>query len=1227
MKSSISRFVRRILPVILLCLGSGLAFGQLDTGSLSGTVLDNTGAAINGATLTAKDSASGSTYNTTTTNSGRYVFTSLRPGTYNITVAAQGFANGQVTALIIAIGTRSGHDFSLAPGNATETVTVEANGPSLDTETSDIGTVISQKQVEDLPLATGSSMRSFSNLTFLTPGAVGPGTNGGTTYTKIGGGQEFGSDNLIDGISTQRSENGTGYFDQMTPSVDAVEEFRVETLALPAYLGRTTGGLANFKTKGGTNDYHGTVYEFYRNTIFDANNYFNKGNALLNGVTQDYNPAATLANPNPYRRPIDMHNDYGVTFGGPIRIPHVYNGKDKSFFFFAFEKVPTSTGHTILSTVPTDAERGLTNGSNGTIGDFSSHLGSAIPNLVNPCTGGQVLSGQIFDPSTSTTVNGVECRQPFTNNQVPIGQSAVAKNVLALIPRSNYTGPGSQNYVYTTVEQIDQTDESLRLDQNIGTRHHLFFFGNMRENFDSGVADLPEPINSGSQLQDFYAKLMRVGYDFTITPNLVNQLTFGANRTNSINIAPVVNQNTNWNTQLGIPNTPQSGVTFPLFNIGENLPTLGSANNDHNVDNALIVDDNVTWQKGKHSVRMGGTIRWQQFSYMNSGPAAGTFSFARAQTAASNTATAEAQSGNGLASFLLGQTSASSRTLQVHAPRWIQNYYAVYAQDDWKVLSNLTLNLGLRYSIDTPRHEAEGDVSAFDPTISNPLANGRLGALRYGGIGTGRDGNKREQFADTYFKGIEPRVGFSYAPGWLNNNTVIRGAYTIMYGPLIYSDYGQGLSAGFTTYTPAQNNDPYLTAGQLDNGPPTLALTPTISSTYLTGSAVDYVHKTDGRPASVQNYTLEVQQQLATDLIFTIGYLGSRGTHLRSLVWWDNSLNPSYFGLGDTLVSTVGSAAANAAGVSAPFPNFFNVSNGAVGQALLPYPQYGYMNNDSYLQNRGQSTYSALEAKLQRHFHNGLNLLASYTWSKTVTDADNIQPYQQVVISQGGTQNPYDLRAEKVVSTQDVPNNFVVSYLYDLPFGKGKRFMSSSNKLVNALVGGYRVGGIDRYNSGQPISFWGALGIPYFDGGVRFQRNPGQSYKTAAARSGHYNIFDFVSNTDHDNVNTTSYFNRAAFIDLNDTAHRGTGGFRLGNMPRNSGDMRTPIYLNEDFTFNKRIDIRENVWLDLKLDAFNLFNRHVFSKPDSGINDDNFGQITGTLDTPRSLQIEAKMHF
>ncbi len=1211
--------VKLVAVVLMLCFGATFASAQIDTGSLAGTVSDGTGGVIPGAQVVATETQSGSVYRATASSSGAYVFSSLRPGTYNVTATAPSFKVARATGIPVYVTTRASHDFVLTAGATTETVTVDANAPSLETETSDVGTVLTPDQVENLPSAAGGAMRSFAALTLLTPGAVGTGTNGGTAFVKIGGGQTFGSDNLLDGLSTQRSENGTEYFDQMTPSLDALEEFRVVTLAPPAYLGRTTGGLANFKTRGGTNTYHGTVYDYFRNTIFDANSYFNKGNAGKNNVTQDTSRA--------FARPSDMHQDYGLTLGGPIRIPHVYNGQDKTFFFFSYEQVPSTFGHTSYSTVPTLAERGLSNGSNGTIGDFSGVLGSALPGVTNPCNSNNpVLAGQIFDPTTTKSVNGVECRTPFANNQIPLTRSAVAQKVLALIPLPNYTGAGTSNYIYQYNEKVNQFDNSLRLDQNFGTRHHLFVFMNARENFDTGVADLPGPINTGSQEQDFFAKLIRIGYDFTITPNLINQINLGGNRINSYNSAPAVFNGINYDAQLGIPNTPSSGNTFPLFNIAD-MSGLGSSNADDNVDNALLADDNVSWQKGQHSVRIGGSYRWTEFSYENNGPAAGFFNFSRTQTSGVNNATAESGSGYGIASFLLGVPSATGRSLQIHFPRWIQNYYAAYAQDDWKVRHNLTLNLGLRYSIDTPRHEAAGDITSFDPTLPNPAANGLPGALHYGGVGAGRDGNKNEQFADTYFKNFEPRVGFAYSPSFMHDKVVLRGAYTIMSGPLIYADYGQGLSAGFTTSTPAQTNDPFTYPGLLDAGPPTLSLSPIIDPTYLIGGNVDYVAKTDGRPASVQNWTLETQTQLAPDLILTIGYLGERGTHLRALVYWENSLNPAYFGLGNTLYQPVQSAAGAAAGISAPFANFFNVTNGLVGQALLPHPQYGYINNDSYLQNRGQSTYNAMVVKLDRKFRNGLNLLASYTFSKTFTDADSIQPYFATVLAQSGTQNPFDLKAERSVSEQDVADNGVISYLYDLPVGKGKRFLGGSNKWVNAVVGGYRLGGVLRYVSGQPIGFYGAQGIPFFDGGVRFSRNVGTSLLTPAAKSGHYNVFNFTQNTNTNNPNPTGFFNRSAFIDVNDATHRGSGPYSLGNMPRNDDEWRTDFYSNEDMNLNKHFDIHKDIAADLRWEVFNVFNRHVFNKPNSGVNDPNFGQIGGLIDGPRSMQLVLKIRY
>jgi hypothetical protein len=1231
------RLRRGIFPFLLtvvLLLGGRMATAQLDTGSLGGTVTDTTGAAIPGAHLTAIEQTTKTAYKTTSSSTGEYVFPSLKPGVYIVTAEAPEFSKEQVTSLPIYVSTRASKDFKLTVGQDTQTVTVDADGPTLETETSDIGTVITPQQVDELPIESGGAIRSLTQLIFLTPGAVGPGTNGGTTYTKIGGGQTEGSDLLIDGVSTFRSENGSGYFDQDTPNPDVVDEFKVETLSLPSYFGRTTGGVANFKTASGTNDYHGTVWDYFRNKIFDSNNWFSKGQAIQDGTTQN-NPL--------FQRPVDTHNDYGVTLGGPVRIPFLYNGKDKTFFLFGFNQVPNKSGYTSIAQVPTLAERGLTNGSNGTIADFSAYLTNQNlgPNGAvydNPCNGQPMYYGAIYDPSTTKTVTQggtvIECRSAFTNNQVPISTNPVVQKLLKLIPLPNYTTSGTQNYRMTGSLPNTNTVYTLQVDQNLGTRNHLYFFGSHRENSSAGQPNLPGPIDSGSNNQDLFSEYIRLGWAFTITPRFVNTLTFGGNRTNSYNDAPIAQSGTNWDSTLGIANTPQPGPTFPVINIGNGITSLGSPNFDDNADNALILDDMVSWQKGHHGITFGGLYRWQQFSYVNSGPAAGTFNFASTQTAGVNQAVGgnpENETGNSIASFLLGDLSSSSRTVQLQAPRWLSYYWAAYIQDDWKVRNGLTLNLGFRYSIDTPRHEADGDISSFSPTVMNPEA-GILGGLKFGGVGPGRDGNKNETFAQTYKKNFEPRIGFAYAPDFWHEKVVVRGNYSIMYGPVAYSDYGQGLNAGFTVNTPAANNDPFVGSGTIDAGPLSVPTTPNVDPGQLNNETADYVFPGDGRPGMVQNYSLEFQTQLAPDLILTTGFLGERGTHLRGLTFWPNSLNPGYFGLGNLIYQPITSPAAQAAGIPIPFPNFIAVTGGndLVGQALEPFPQMGYLNNDSYLQNHGQSTYDALEVKLDRKFRSGLSLLLSYTWSKTLTDADSIQPYYATVLGQGGTQNPYDLKAEKCVSTQDVPTNFVASYLYELPVGKGKKFLGNSNKFVNALVGGYRIGGINRYLSGQPVSFYGATGVGYFDGGIRYNLKQGVDFETPAGASKHYNPLSFQPIYTGLTENPTAFWNASKFIDENANvgAPGGPTGFTFGNDKRNDALARQAAYFNEDLNLNKHFNIVEGVGADLRFDLFDAFNRHGFGKPNTGVSSPtSFGQITYLNEGPRTAQLVLKIKF
>ncbi len=1142
----------------------------------------------------------------------------MRPGTYEVKVTAKGFKDGVYNGVIVTVGGQISQDVALAVGSASESVEVTAGTVTLEKESSDIDASISPEQVADLPLVVSGNLRTLSTLEFLVPGTVGPGTSSGGSgfqMTKINGGQEEGTDYLVDGLTTNRQENGSGSFDIVSPSVEAVNEFHISLSGLSAELGRTTGGIANFNTRGGTNEYHGVVYNFYKNAALDGNNWFNNGYLA---TTTDPTVRATL------QRPVDTKNDYGLTLGGPVRLPHLYNGKDKTFFYFSWEQLRYSTGSAITSLIPSPAELG----SNGQYFDFTSSLGAQIFNSngtpASDACNAKLYYGEIFDPATE--VNG--CRTPLTYNgvlnQIPIDrESKVATAVAKFIPAPNLTGNGTNNYAFDSHDTLSQTVYSFRIDENLGAKHKLWGFFSSRENSDEGNnLNLPAPItSSGGAKVDQLGKLYRMGWDWIISPSLINSLTFGTNRSNNFNTSPAAAGSANWDAALGIANG--SGPVFPGFEfIGSPYPSFGENVYSQDTDNTIALNDIVHWQHGAHSFKFGGELQYHQFSFISKigGTCSGNqgcFTFYNNQTASDTSYLGS--DGNSFAAFLIGESATANALAQLHSPRWITRYGAAFAQDDWKLRSNLTLNLGFRWSYDTPRHEAAGDTAIMDPTAPNSAANGIPGALVFAGVGPGRNGNKGETWANTYYKDFEPRVGFSWSP-YADGKVVFRGNGGIYYGPLVYADFGQGTTQGFTVNQTLFTADP-LDGPLVDNGLPLLPTTPDTDPTQLNGQGVDLIEKSFGRPAMVETWTLENQYQITPNLFFSVAYLGQHSTHLHGLIDYPNDMALSGLALGNQLFNV-------ATGVQLPYANFQTTwgGTGNLSQALRPFPQYGYINEDSYLQNVGQATYNALTVKLEHRFHSGLQILGAYTFSKTLTDADAIQPYYSTLQNQGGTQNPYDHKAEKVVSNEDIPNNVVVSYLYELPVGHGKALLSNTPKLVSAVISGWRVSGVQRYLGGQPISFFGANGIPGFDNGIRPNRIVGQAVKNSVK----FNPFTF-SNTGNFGPGsgscTTGFWNCSAFSDPNSGANRGTGAWTFGDFPRNSADIRGFAYYDEDFRINKNIPIHENVRADFSGEMFNAFNRHAFNKPDSGIQDDNFGQVSSTLLGPRNVQFTLRVTY
>lgn len=1241
--------------VAVLLGGSGRLFAQLDTGSVSGTILDPAGKMVQAAQVSIKGVETGTTYSTISSSTGYYVFPSVRTGTYTLSVSAAGFKTAVNRGIVVSVASHTALNVTLDVGSTAETINVEANAQTLEADTSVIDASIQPEQVDRLPL-TVAGWRSLESIETLVPGVVGVGeASSGTDTIKINGGQEMGTDFLVDGITTNRQQNGSGSFGILSPSVDAVNEFHVSIASLPIEEGRTTGGVANFNTKGGTNEYHGSVYEFFKNAALDANSWFYNGY-----IAQQGNTAAARAQ---YKRPADTKNDYGLNLGGPIRIPHLYNGKNKSFFFFNWEQWRQNYGGTITSQLPTPAQLG----SDGQYFDFSALLGAKLG--TSPC-GETVYAGEIFDPQYDNTV--IPCRYAGfgqtvsgtpgnysasgnPTNKIPINRaSAIAKHFvdtyLMPLAKQEVSGNSSYNYAYRSPGTVSNTAYSIRIDQNIGEKHKVWGFWSSRENTDSGGnSNMPPPIQTCCGTIDQLGKLFRAGWDWIVTPSVINTLTVGGNRSNNINKSKASKMGTAWDQQFGIANGFSND--FPVFKFyGNTFGGFGQQEDSTDVDNVIAVNDILHWQHGAHSFTFGGEGQYHQYSWVSkiggtcSGNA-GCFEFWDNQTASDEHYWG--QDGNSFAAFLIGETGAASNLNDLHAPRWIMHHLSLFIGDNWKVKPNLTLNLGVRWSYDTPRHEAAGDTSIWDPNLTDQATTAGLypqakGALVFAGKGAGRNGSRNETWGTVYKRDFEPRVGFAWEPQAFNNKAVVRGSAGIYYGPLVYADYGQGTVQGFTVSGDLFSADP-LDGVPLDNGLAQLSTTPNLNPNQLDGTNIsaDYVAKSNGRPGMVENWALETQYQINPHLFATLGYLGMHATRLHAMLTYMNDMPDKYMALGDWLnwwAIAPGPAGWNGPSME-PYANFSCASgctwpiNEPESQALRPFPQIGYINSDSYLQNLGQSTYEAMEAKLEQRFHNGLNILASYTFSKTLTDADVIQPYWSTLQNGGAVQDPENLRGEKAVSSEDVPNNFVVSYIYELPVGKGKHFLGSAPKAVNALISGWSVSGIHHYQSGQPISIFGATGIPGKNSSVRFDRVAGQPVKNKNYKGPL--SFDSTSNA---TACATGYFNCAAFYDPNlftnrDPAGTGPTGqgnpWRFGTMPRNSADIRGPGYASEDFGISKVIPITERVKVDLRGELFDAFNRHIFTRPVSNLSSSatNVGQIGGLQLGPRNIQLHLKITY
>ena len=1279
-----SRDKKSLIGFLLLAVlaFSVRSFAQSTRGELAGTITDSSGAVVAGAKVEATGVDTGIKNSTVTTSSGAYHFPEIAIGRYNVTVTATGFATATRTGVPVTINSTTALNIPLTPGTVSQNITVDASAPTIESQSSDIGGTISQQQIEELPLAVAAGvggLRSPEAFAFLVPGTTGPGSGGGQSvgglnnngvfFAKLAGGQSYGAEVMLDGASITRSENGSS-FDETSPSIEALQEFKVTTSSPSAELGRTTAGFESFATKQGTNSYHGTAFTIVKNAALDANQWFNNGYKVT-----ECTPGANCQ----FDRGQDSKFNYGGTFGGVVRIPKLYNGRDRTFFFFAWEQYKLQLGGVAQSTVPTAT--GGTTGLGEIGGDFSAVLGGPTQ-VINPCTGQPVLQNQIFDPATTQAgAGGVLCRLPFAGNIVPSTRfSSAAKALVAGLPAPNQAATQNppygffNNYSQSSVAPTENTTYTVRIDESLTEKHKIFGSYSSRDNFSvHGIANLPQPFNNSAYPQDFQTHYTRVGWDYVISPTLLNHLNLGYNRTNSKNFAQSIGAGRTA-TQAGAPNFYSDA--FPIVNwdgLDSFSPWMIGQGGD-NIDNGARVNDSVSWQKGRHSFKFGVDWRHQQYSVLDK--SIPTINFLRSETdVAALAGIPQFQSGNSFASFLLGEVDNSNQTIFNNNPRWNSHYYAGFVEDDIKVSPSLTLNIGLRYDVDVPRHEAHNDTSAFSFTAPDAAAGGLPGALEFG-----KTCNCNSAWAETWRKDIGPRIGFAYLLPGTNGKLVLRGGGALIYGPLQYSDFGASMTQGYTqgrgvgsNFTGPGTAGGFTPAFQLDSGyaPWTPSyFAPSTDPTQLTaeggpGTFVavggEVIQPIYGRPDMTSNWSLQIQDELAQDLIFTLGYIGQTAQNLHSGDMTNfNNISPNQFSLGDELNDrqyAIPEGGSNS-GVNAPYSTFL----GNLGQALRPYPQYDYIQGDCCLENIGHSSYEAMVASLNRHFRQGFNLQVSYTWSKNETDADSAIPFSYDG-SRSQSQNSSDHHAEKSVSIQNIPQQLSISYLYQFPFGKGRKYLNT-NRALDLLVGGWELGGIQRYQSGQPVDFGCATGVPYYQNCFRFTRGP------AASPGG------FASDAYRRNKNKPNFFNgeswfkpayrpegtistsdpgvpmsEAAFVDENREGSTNDPGvywlrkpsaacadgcsldpFVFGTgIPRITEEITGPILKTEDFSLLKNFAITEKVRFQFKAEAINAFNRHRFGTPDTEPGDFNspsgFGIPTSSDLLARTLQVTGRINF
>jgi hypothetical protein len=1157
----------------MLCLATAYGHAQATNGTINGTLSDPNASVISGAQVTLVNIGTADTRAATTNDSGFYQFNNLPPGQYRITVQQTGFKQLTREPIELQVDSTLQINLSLTLGTASEVVTVVSSTPLIQAETASLGTVIDQRETNEIPL----NGRNPMNLVALAPSVVPQGgsqqnPNGTNPFAwgnyQIGGGFANQSVTYLDGAPVN-----TEYLNitSLVPTQDSLQEFKVETNNLTPDYGRLAGGAIQFRTKSGSNSLHGTAYEYLRNKVLNSNTYF--GNQ------------AHLPNPS------FTQNQYGFNLGGPVYIPHVYDGHNKTFFFVNFEGFALRQGTTYSTTVPTAA-------------DLSGNLAD--------------LAAPIYDPLTTCGVAGFPACAPGTPqyNRTQFPGAAIPANRLnptallyakTFFPAPNIPGAPPTGINYTTTgsgggnnyETVAHIDQNVSEKQHISGRYSYWKNNNLPTDAFNGICEdrCAEIFTTNSfVLADDYAFSPKTLLDVRIS-----YLRFFYART------PLLS---NFNlTSIGQPAALQDQVQFPGppvmsvsgFDPSGIFSSQGADSTIHNATDDYRISGNITKFLGNHTLRFGGEFLRATFNYVQENVSAGIYTFNNGFTAQNPLTGA---GGLGFASFLLGYPGSSNSFAAIVTPIAAEQLYpALFANDDWRASSRLTVHVGVRWEMIRPFTERHDRISYFEPNVNNPiLAAAGLGNYP-GAIGLVNSSTRNSRSAyNTSLLQFSPRIGIAYQ---LHPNTIFSAGYGIFWLPNdveFSSNFPSGdpINSSTTNMVTSINNG-LTPENNISNPFPQGLIAPVgRSSSYqstLLGSG-----PTENFPNNPYSYTQQfnagLQQQIGSSLVFDLAYGGAKGTHLPFGSINFDTLPTQDMALGNALVAQVPN----------PFYGTISPTYGlgaqtvSAGQLLLPYPQYSGVSSASA--DLASSTYNSLQLKVQKRFAHGASINGAYTWSKLISNTDTLTTWLESSVP--GIQNPRNLQAEKSLSADDAAQRLVVSYVYDLPFGRNQAFLSNSSGIVNAVIGGWGVGGLTTLMSGFPIGFTTNQNLTNsFGGGSRPNYVPGCAKQTTGSAPSRLN----------------NWFNTSCFTQ--------PAAFTFGDEPRLDPTLRAPGVAEWDASAYKSFPVNRDgtINFQFRAEAFNLFNRVQFGYPGLTQGTSNFGQITTQLNLPRVLQFSLRANF